>query len=624
MKKDAKFTKVSNMNIFKTDAIFSDGIIFQQNTENFIEGDGSGEIKLVLTDKNGKTECTSAQSENGRFCVAVPSHSAGNEAYTITLTCGENTVVIKDVLFGDVFHITGQSNMELPMNRTYYPFDGPVPIPKEDKIREFRAPKEVCFDTDKELDHFEDGCWKRACDDVNLEMSAAGYYFAKKMQAELGYPIGLVNTSTGGSPIDGRLPVKVLREFPELDPLIDRVTAPGYRENVEAANEKHECEWADDLKKRDKIGEQVIAGTYHSGKTCKIPLWVNDLTGKTFSGRIWFMREFEVGEDADLDNAMLILGTLVDADESYINGVSVGKTEYLYPPRYYKIPKGVLKMGTNRVAVKLDVKNTNGGWTEGKRFCVMAGSTIIDLAGQWEYEVAVDREPVSTLVFMPGLPLASYAYLTSPAFKLKFKAMVIYQGESNADTPVPEYPSLYGKLFRRFVSYYRERCGYEIPVITTQLPNWDTGDSWALVRQHQLECCDIPNSTMAVTLGMGENNDLHPKNKKAIGDALADCTLRLLYGKGDPAPVTCTECKAEDDGIKLTFSEKVELIVKNSCYFEVKTENGWETADAKADNGAIKLNKNGTAVRYAWLAAADKPELRGESGRLVSPFVKNI
>ena len=129
---------------------------------------------------------------------------------------------------------------------------------------------------------------------------------------------------------------------------------------------------------------------------------------------------------------------------------------------------------------------------------------------------------------------------------------------------------------------------------------------------------------MAVTLGMGENNDLHPKNKKAIGDALADCTLRLLYGKGDPAPVTCTECKAEGDGIKLTFSEKVELIVHKSCYFEVKTENGWETADAKADNGAIKLNKNGTAVRYAWLAAADKPELRGESGRLVSPFVKNI
>lgn len=626
MKKDAKYTKVNDMSIFKTDAIFSDGIIFQQETDNFIEGDSDGEIRLVLSDKSGEVGTACAKSENGRFRIAVPKRSAGTDPYTITLSCGDDTVTIQDVLFGDVFHITGQSNMELPLNRTYYPFDGPVPMPTESLIREFRAPREVCFDHDRELDAFESGSWVKACDDKDMEISAAGYYFAKRMLKELGYPIGLVNTSTGGSPIDGRLPESVLREFPELDPIVDRVTAPHYREDTDAANMKYETEWAEYLKAHDTVGEQILAGGYHSGKTCEIPVQTNDLTGKKFSGRIWFMREFEIDADTDVDNAMLILGTLVDADEAYINGKFVGTTDYMYPPRYYNIPKGVLRTGTNRVAVKLDVKNANGGWTKDKRYCILSGDKMIDLSGQWEYEIAVDREPIPTCVFMPGLTLASYAYLTAPAYKLKFKGMLVYQGETNADTPVPEYPSLYGKLFRRFVSYYRERCGYEIPVITTQLPNWEADENWCIVRQHQLECCDIPDSTMAVTLGMGENNDLHPKNKKAVGDALADCTLRLLYGKGDPAPITCTGCTADDKGILLTFSEKISLITDKSCYFQVETEEGWVTVPAAEEGGCIRLSHIDPvkSVRYAWLAAADTPELRGESGRLVSPFCKNV
>lgn len=611
------------MSIFKADDIFSDGMILQRDAENFITGDGEGEITMTL-ERDDRICGRSRIAADGRWRIAVPAGKADCLPYTVNIRCGSTMIVISDVLFGDVFHITGQSNMELPLNRTYDPFEGPVPMPTEELIREYRVPIELCFEAGKESRKFVGGSWVRACDDKDLNFSAAGYYFAKKLFAEIGVPIGLVNTSAGGSAIEGRVPAEVCREFPELDPVTDMVTADGYMERTLAAGEKNAREWGEYVEKNDRISADIIAGEHPAGSKCSVPFWVDDLPDmQGFCGRIWLWRTFEVPQDADLSDAMLILGTLVDSDIAYINGVKVGETGYMYPPRYYRIPEGVLKKGENRLAVRLDVMGgEKGGFTAGKRFCVKLGDTVIDLAGEWEYKVAVKAEKRGPVEFLPSKELAVYAYLTAPAYRFTFKGVLIYQGETNM-----WQADIYDRLYKRFVGYYRLRCGSEIPVISVQLPNWTPGgEGWVMIRQKQLECCSIPNTSMAVTLGMGENNDLHPKDKISVGNALCDCVLRLIYGKGDPRPVSPIKAQRTGDGVQLRFTEKVCLTEPATDYFEVHTADGWQKAAAVEKDGGIRLTCPGNAdkVRYAWLPDADKPSAVGVSGRLVPTFERDI
>ena len=173
------------MSIFKADDIFSDGMILQRDAENFITGDGEGEITMTL-ERDDRICGRSRIAADGRWRIAVPAGKADCLPYTVNIRCGSTMIVISDVLFGDVFHITGQSNMELPLNRTYDPFEGPVPMPTEELIREYRVPIELCFEAGKESCKFVGGSWVRACDDKDLNFSAAGYYFAKKLFAEIG------------------------------------------------------------------------------------------------------------------------------------------------------------------------------------------------------------------------------------------------------------------------------------------------------------------------------------------------------------------------------------------------------------------------------------------------------
>ena len=231
------------MNVFKADDIFSDGMILQRGVENFITGSGKGEMTLTL-ERDDKICGRSRIAADGRWRIAVPEGKADCLPYTIKIRCGNVMQVISDVLFGDVFHITGQSNMELPLNRTYDPFKGDVPVPEEELIREYRVPIALSFEAGKESGTFTGGSWVRACDDKELNMSAAGYHFAKKLFAEIGVPIGLVNTSAGGSAIEGRIPAEVCREFHELDPVTDMVTADGYMERTLSEGEKIEKEWS--------------------------------------------------------------------------------------------------------------------------------------------------------------------------------------------------------------------------------------------------------------------------------------------------------------------------------------------------------------------------------------------
>ncbi len=585
--------------------------ILRHSVTNSIYGtaDAGSEIKLTVSrEKKIYSEVTAVSGSDGEWKLELPPFEASFDSYKFEFSCGSEMIRYSDILFGELFHISGQSNMELPLCRTIDRFDPHYPE-ENTFIREFRVPVESCFGEDEEYNDFCGGSWEKATGDVLMQMSAAGHYFAWEIFRKYKVPVGLVNTSAGGAPVEGRMPCRMLREIGGYDEFLDKVTKPNYIENTTHEDEQNMRLWTEDIDSRDTVSAGIFER--EDGFTeCDMPFhFRNDERLKGFCGRIWFRKKFVIPDNMPLDDALISLGAMIDADIIYINGVKVGETGYMYPPRIYDIPGGVLHSGENTVFVRLEVHGGQGGFVEEKRYCLKLGENIIELGGKWEYIIAADAPALRPGVFFQGLPLAMYAKLTAPAFRISFSGLIWYQAESNGD--FERYPMLFGK----FVEMYRSRSGYDIPVIFAQLPNFSdplgrmVPASWAQLREAQRKCLAIPGTAMAVTIDTGESYDLHPLNKWDVGKRLAYCAERIIYNDTTaPAYIEPVSAAYTDDGkIVVSFTDNSAVTSKYDTLgaFEVAFEDG--TA-AKATgrltaNGAelsVSSSSKPRAVRYLW------------------------
>ena len=267
---------------------------------------------------------------NGRFVMRLPPVRASFDEYTLVITDDNETLQFTEILFGEVFHISGQSNMELPVRRTYHPFK-PFEHRESSTVREFKVPVKCSFSDDEQED-FSDGKWLRAVGDELLEMSAAGYYFALELQEKLGCPVGLLNTSAGGSSIESRMSESYLEKYKD----------PDYMQKQAAADSKKMQEWYKELDSRDTVSENVFSDSFVSDGVCVLPKYLRNINGlERFSGRIWFRKRFSIPENTPLENVELVLGCLIDSDRAYINGEKVGETGYMRKRRF-RNRKGLL------------------------------------------------------------------------------------------------------------------------------------------------------------------------------------------------------------------------------------------------------------------------------------------
>ncbi len=613
--------------MFRFDADISDCMILQRDTEDPITGTAEpcSRVEICLFDGDKPAAAVCADSDrNGRFCAMLPSMKGGKTVYRLEGSCCGEKITVCDVLFGDVFHITGQSNMELPVYRIYDPLDPSKPFsgaqrtPNEPYIREFRVPISCCFDPVTECDHWTEGSWIRADSEKAAFMSAVGYFFAEALYREFGIPVGLVNTSAGGSPIEARFSYQELRELGGYDSFLDRVTSPNWMELTEREDKIRTDEHNAMLDRLDKIGQRILSGDFPAAERTDMPYRISG-----FSGRVWLRKQLQLPDGTDISDVMLMLGTLTDADRTYVNGIKVGETGYMYPPRYYSVPSSVLKNGQITIAVCLDIFGSQGGFTEGKPICLKCGNTVIDLSKDWYAAKAVSTDRLVPAEFFQGLPLSLYGITTAPAYHRNYKALIVYQGESNGTNA-----DRYRELFTHFIERYRERCGSMIPVIWAQLPEFGaiSDDSWAVLRQAQLECTELPETAMAVTLGLGENNDLHPINKWEVGRRLALCAKTLLYKKSDSKPVRCTAARFIGGKAVLTFSRDIEL--HRSEGFEAVYPDRLCHADAvQTAPRRIELTlERGCPlkVRYNRCSAPKADIVLDNDGLPVSPFEINV
>jgi sialate O-acetylesterase len=507
----------------KLPPIYCDGMILQRDSINRIYGTDTQADTVTVCFMD--TEYKSKVNDDHEFCVELPPVAAGGP-YSMTVA-GSGKIIISDILFGDVYILSGQSNMELPVRRVLDISADEIGKTSEPRIRQYLLPATYNFREPEEYMYA--GSWKKAMGEELMGFSAAGFFFAKELREAYDIPVGLIVNAVGGSRIEAWMSPDSLRGFGDYESIIKDFKDIDYFNQFMKAQEEAAFRWISYIREE----ELKFTGSedYKKWDTCKVPSLVSDYKTGTFCGSVYLCREVNLDFEPPVSDSYIYMGSIIDADEVWINGKPVGMTEYRYPPRKYPIQNGILKKGTNLITVRILINDKNGGTIKGKPYYLYCNGQKINLEGEWFYRIGKKtEEPKPSVLFPPRLPVCFYNTAVVPLSKIAVKGVLWYQGESN--TGAPEH---YSEKFAAMISDWRKVFGWEIPFIYVQLPNYreplntQEDPGWAELRDQQRRNLSLYNVAMVVALDIGEANDLHPQNKKALGVRLAEAAKHLIY-----------------------------------------------------------------------------------------------
>lgn len=606
----------------KLPRLIANGMVLQRNMPISIWGWADASEKVTV-EFLGKTYHTRADKK-GYWQMEIPATKAGGP-YTMNV----NNIKLTDILIGDVWLSSGQSNMELPVRRVMDLYADEISKVNNTNIRLFRSSTRKDYGTAQA--DYPDGSWLPATQENIGEFSAVSWFFASNLFQQHEVPIGIISTAIGGSPAESWLSkdkvAVYLHNWKAKQARIDSIQA------MKRGN-KPSYDWAVEVNKNDPgVGRWSKADVDVSGwPSISLPGYWSDKGVELTNGSIWFYKEFEVADSLADKEAILRLGRIIDSDSAFVNGTFVGTISYQYPPRIYEIPNGVLKPGKNKLMVRVFSQGGRGGFVEEKPYEVRIGSEVIDITGDWKYRIgAVLHPPYKTrgLSFMPG---GLYNGLINPVLDYNLKGVIWYQGESNAGRGFE-----YRQLFKDLIQDWRMQFAQpELPFLFVQLANLGIPNKqpvksgWAELRDAQRRALELPNTGMVVAYDLGEWNDIHPLNKKEVARRLALAAERVAYG--DTAIVNSgplyESMKTEGNSIILTFSSVGSGLYANSLLqgFQIAGEDGqfvWANAVVLSKNTVKVWSENisnPTAVRYAWDDNPANANLKNKEGLPASPF----
>ena len=499
--------------------IFKDGVVLQRDMEIKIWGNFYSEKEVVL-EFCGDTYKTISNNK-GYFEFILPKMDSGGP-YEMKI----DSLILKDIKIGDVFILSGQSNMETPMARLKRLFPEEFVLPNNEDIRQYTVfPTHDFNDNNNEI---VDSNWVSVNDSSIDSFSAVGYFFAKKLYEKNKVPIGLILAAVGGTPIESWMSRSSLSPWPEKLKLADECKIDSFMKNIEEEDNRREKEWFDILNKYDRgLNEKWYLEDFPLEGFKKISLtqpWdiVPDLKAP---GVVWLIKDIILDEVEE--NASLILGCIVDADDVYVNGLCIGSTTYKYPPRDYVVNN--FKKGLNRIAIRVVAVHTTGGFVENKSYKLVLGDKEICLLGGWLYKRSLSMPELLPRTFFRNKPTGNYNAMIKPLHPFKVKGVLWYQGESNTGEPHG-----YNEKFEAMVKNWRKKWGYTLPFLYVQLANFSPKGplmNWELLREEQKKGLNIEKTRMVVTMDVGETNDIHPLDKKSVGERLALCARNLIYGE---------------------------------------------------------------------------------------------
>lgn len=626
-------TVSSAMGQLRLPQLVSDGMVLQRDSNITVWGWASPGDDVTI-EFRGDTYNQSADSD-GNWSVELNRQDAGGP-FTMQVSASDDDIIeLENVLVGDVWVATGQSNMELPMYRVRPLYEEEIQQVDDPHVRYFDAPK--TYDFNEPQEDFGAGSWKPITPETIENFSATAWFFAKSIREQYDVPVGVILSALGGSPAESWMSEEALKELPPYYNELQMFKDSALIKEVEEADQKRSSAWYGQLQKADAgyLNEETPwhdPSTDYSGwSEMDVPgYWADEPVGPV-NGVVWFQREVDISGVHTGKPALLELGRVVDADSVFVNGTFVGTTSYQYPPRWYDVPAGVLKEGANDIVVRVINSSGRGGFIPDKPYELIIEKDTLDLKGAWNYKLGAEMPPLAGQTFVRWKPGGLFNGMISPALNYSVKGVIWYQGESNTGNP-EEYRDLFPALIGDWREHWDE---LELPFLYVQLTNFmepkdQPGESkWAELREAQRQTLSIPNTGMAVTIDIGEWNDIHPLNKKDVGERLARSARNVAYGE-DIVHSGPMFDSAEIKGNKVLLTFKYTgggLQVKGDKLkgFAIAGQEGkykWSEARIEGDRVVIwhpDIDKP-SGVRYAW---ADNPEdanLYNDEGLPASPF----
>lgn len=567
-----------------------------------VRPDGTFELMIDPPAAGDGYELFVRQYSEGTDIDEYVTEADGEDAPNLT---GLSSVNVRDVAVGLTYIMCGQSNAGFPMCRVRDTYPEEWDDPYDDMIRTFKITEHYAFD------HVEEdvltGEWKAVREDTIDNWCAVGYFAAKKVSRVTGLPVGIIDATQGGSPIESWMSRQWLKDYPDRLQTADMYCDDALVAKMEQANAAEGTVWRENLHQNDTgvINHWEKERITPDWKAVDLPafLWNTEI-GHTI-GSIWLKREFYIGDsdgynrmlsdnglakedvvfcgDTDIvsEDSHLWLGTMTDADITHVNGTEVGRIEYSYPPRRYTIPAGVLKEGLNEVTVRLVSEHGWGRITPHKLLAIFTGDTVryiddnddekirwrdgedhpvTDLSGRWYYRIGASTDEIPGYHFFCWDPTALYNGVLAPCLKYPVGAFLWYQGESNTDLSKVQY---YDLTVRQIEGLRKETEDDKLPYILAKLPRYDlnkyegggdlglkedgecadaTGvitdagddeyarlkeDGWRYIQETQDRLGALPYVYVVDSVGLGEGFDLHPQDKKPLGERYAEIILQF-------------------------------------------------------------------------------------------------
>jgi len=603
---------------------FSDNMVLQRDMPLKIWGYAAkGETVIVSFNNQEKTV---RADKSGKWVVTLDAMKYGGP-FQMKILGKDNTIELKNILIGDVWICSGQSNMEWQLKET---IDSEIEIKQSanPNIRLLTVEKAIKY---KEADDIENGSWQECNPETSQYFSAVGYYFGKELESELNIPIGLINTSFGGTDIQTWTSWETMLKTDDYKKYVGKTI-----EQSVGYNSKNVEKYMDAMKNEIGLVQEWYKDTQTEGwKKMYVPkIWDGDLADD--DGVIWFRKEVELPGSAEGKPGTFYLTPVDDADKTYINGTFIGETWSWDSPRIYKVPEGILRAGKNTIVVRVeDVQSMGGIYGDPDELYLEVDGHNYFLAGEWDYKPSVltSQYGVKTIGANSFAALL-YNGMVKPLVGYGIKGVIWYQGENN-DHEAYKYRTLFPNL----INDWRSQWGYDFPFLWVQLANYKqinnqpTDSNWAELREAQNMALRLPRTGQAVITDIGEADDIHPRNKKDVSHRLFLNALKTAYEKDifSMGPVYDSMkkegnkiiLKFTNTGTGLSTSDKDKYgYVKGFTIAGEDEKFVWAKAYIEGNNIVVFSEKidNPVSVRYGWADNPHDNNLINSSGLLASPF----
>ncbi len=627
--------------------MFQSGMVLQRSQPIPVWGKAAPGATVEVSFR--KKRFTAQADAQGCWQVTLPKQKAGGP-YDIVITESPSVsasasaadavskVTLTDVLIGDVWLCSGQSNIDVTIERVYPQYTTDIDNYSNRQIRLFRVATDT--DTHGPKSDVKPTTWRTLDKQNAWTFSAVGYFLGREMYEKTGVPQGIIVNSLGGTPIQAWLPADTLRQhFPEAYSRTvyfqnDQLVASLQQSNQQANNRWQHM--MDSLEAKvslsgnaEGLSPFLFASSQFDDSQWRCCSQYGNITAKNrHSGSYWARQHVAVDAAHAGKPARLLVGTLFDADYTFMNGREVGRTYYQYPPRRYTVPAGVLREGDNVLAVRFVTKNGNPHFIPEKPYkLIFDDGTELALSEQWLVGEGVSMPSCPQAdANIQNLPSVLYNAMLHPLAPYGLTGVVWYQGESNTGEG-----DIYEQMLTQLIGSWRHLWHQQLPFVVVQLANFmqpserpqDSG--WSHVREAQrLAARNVPQTELAVTIDLGETVDIHPLRKWEVAQRVARGFDRMLWhpstlvspevlsarvvsdGASGIASSGIAPANAQGCSVVLTVDQPLKKVDAPLRYFEVAASDGrYQQAEASLSaDGRHIIVKSPVAVpvslRYAW------------------------